>query len=358
MIPGGEPRLQARVGAVMMVVIVAAGVFVVTILPHLGGGGVAVDVRFGHVGGLREGAPVMQAGRAIGRVASITLEPGDPGLGLAGDEPERVGARVRLRIARRYLRGIPINAEVFVSSKGVLSSRYLEIGPPPKGAPPDRAVRPGEPPLRGVEPPTLDRALNRTWANLQQTRAFVELVAPEARQLRAAIAHLATTLAAVEPTPGAYAELALRLGVLAGNAGELLDELDRAGADPARLAALADRARATVADARAALASIRAAAEPLLAEVERLRGAVGAGVRARFTAALDEGERALARVDGLLVNGRALLAMIERGEGSALRLSRDPEFPEDAKELGKLLKRNAWRILGHPVDDAPPSAMP
>jgi len=360
-IPGGEPRLQARVGAVAMVVILAAGVFVVLVLPHLGGGGVAVDVRFGHVGGLREGAPVMQAGRAIGRVASITLDRGDHGVvdaAVDDDGPERAGALVRLRIARRYLRGIPINAEVFVSSKGVLSSRYLEIGPPPKGAPPDRAVRPGEPPLRGVEPPTLDRALNRTWANLQQTRAFAELVAPEARQLRAAIEHLATTLGAVEPTPGAYAELALRLGVLAGNAGALLDELDRAGADPARLAALADRARATVADARAALASIRTAAEPLLAEVERLRGAVGAGVRARFTAALDEGERALGRVDGLLVNGRALLAMIERGEGSAMRLSRDPEFPEDAKELGKLLKRNAWRILGHPVDDAPPSAMP
>ena len=40
------------------------------------------------------------------------------------------------------------------------------------------------------------------------------------------------------------------------------------------------------------------------------------------------------------------------------RLMKDPEFPEDAKALGKLLKANAWRILGHPVDDAPPSAPP
>ena len=350
MILGGEPRLQARVGAVMMVLILAAIVFVIWVLPRLGGGGVAVDVRFGHVGGLREGAPVMQAGRTIGRVATITLD---------GDDPTTAGARVRLRIARRFLAGVPINAEVFVSSKGVLSSRYLEIGPPPGGAPPDRAVRPGEAPLRGVEPPTLDRALQRTWENLQKSRAFADAVAPEARALRAAVVQLGETLERVEPTPGAYATLAVRFAALAHAAGQLVDDLEAAGADPARLGALVDRAQAVVDDARGALAAIGEAAEPLLAEVDRVRGAVaGAGALERFRAALAEGDRALARADRLMASTRALLAMIERGEGSALRLARDPEFHEDAKELGKLLKRNPWRIVGHPSDDAPPSAPP
>ena len=350
MIPGGEPRLQARVGAVMLVLIIAAGVFVVSVLPRLRGrGGVAIDVRFGHVAGLREGAPVMQAGRTIGRVAGIALE---------GDA-ETAGAIVHLRIARRYLRDVPINAEVFVSSKGVLSARYLEIGPPPKGAAPERPIAPGERPLRGVEPPTLDRALQRTWDNLQQTRAFADAVAPEARALRAAIGQLSTTLAGVEPTPGAYAELGLRLAVLARSAGALVDDLDAAGADPDRLAALADRARAVVAEARAALAAISEAAAPLLAEVDRVRGAIGdGGAGARLRAALVEGDRALAGVDRLMASTRELMAMLARGEGSAMRLSRDPEFPEDAKALGKLLKRNAWRIIGHPVDDAPRPAQP
>ena len=200
--------------------------------------------------------------------------------------------------------------------------------------------------------------LQRTWENLEKTRAFAEAVAPEARQLRIAIDGLATTLGTVEPTPGAYAQLALRLRALAGTAGDLQDELAAAGADPDRLAARVARARATVADARVALAAIDAAARPVLAEVDRLRAAVGSDAATRLRAALAEGDRALARADVLLGSARALAELIARGEGSAFRLSRDPEFPEDAKELGKLLKRNPWRILGHPVDDAPPSAMP
>jgi hypothetical protein len=176
--------------------------------------------------------------------------------------------------------------------------------------------------------------------------------------LRAAIEHLGETLTRVEPTPGAYATLALRLASLARSAGELADELDAAGADPARMGALLDRARATIAEARAALTAIDRAAGPLVGEVDRLRGAFGAGTAARLRAALEDGERALAGADRLMASARALVAMIERGEGSAMKLSRDPEFPEDARALGKLLKRNPWRIIGHPVDDAPPSAMP
>ena len=26
----------------------------------------------------------------------------------------------------------------------------------------------------------------------------------------------------------------------------------------------------------------------------------------------------------------------------------DPEFPEDAKELGKILKRQPWKLIDHP----------
>jgi hypothetical protein len=41
-----------------------------------------------------------------------------------------------------------------------------------------------------------------------------------------------------------------------------------------------------------------------------------------------------------------------------MKLSRDPEFPEDAKALGKMLKRSPWRIIGHPDDHSglPPRA--
>lgn len=346
MIPGGEPPLQRRVGAVALCVILAAAVFEVAIAPRLPAKGVVLEVDFAHVGGLQEGAPVMQAGRTVGRVTSITLAP--------GEGPVRT--LVRLRVPRWALARIPLNADVFVSSKGFLSSRYLELGPPPGGAAPGRTVHAGDR-LQGATPPSLDRAMQRTWDNLQRTRAFAEAVAPEARALRDAALALSVTLGQVEPRPGAYAELGLRLRALVVGVERLTDELAAAGAEPARLAALAGRARGLVADARAALATLDAAARPVVADVDRL-GAAGVGLRERLAAAIAAGERSLAASDRLLASTEALLALVARGEGSAARLANDPEFPEDAKELGKLLKRQPWRVLGHPVGDGPPPAPP
>ena len=45
--------------------------------------------------------------------------------------------------------------------------------------------------------------------------------------------------------------------------------------------------------------------------------------------------------------------IIARGEGTIGRIQHDPEFPEDAKELGKILKRTPWRVIGHPQDLEP-----
>jgi hypothetical protein len=45
-----------------------------------------------------------------------------------------------------------------------------------------------------------------------------------------------------------------------------------------------------------------------------------------------------------------LAQRIARGEGSLGRLLTDPEFPEDTKELGKIMKRQPWKIVQKPPD--------
>ena len=37
-------------------------------------------------------------------------------------------------------------------------------------------------------------------------------------------------------------------------------------------------------------------------------------------------------------------------KGSLMKLMHDPEFPEDAKELGKIMKRQPWKIINHPTN--------
>lgn len=352
MIAGGEPGAQARVGAIMIGLILAGAVFVVAILPRLElGGGVRARVVFQHVGALKVGAPIIVAGHTVGRVEGIALVAAEgfpPGHDLAATG----GSVVHIRVddGRRWM--LPVDGDYFISSKGVLSDRYLEVGPPRGGGAPGRPIAAGDE-VRGVDPPSLDRALLRTWDNLERSRHFLEAVEPEVQVLRAALAELSTTLAAVEPTPGAYAALGVELATLWREARRLRATLAAAGATPAALRALARRAGATIDEARAAVARVRSAAAAVAADLDRVRGhadRVAPAAVARLRAVIDDGDRLLARVDRLLAGTRALVAMIDRGEGSMMKLSRDPEFPEDAKELGKILKRSPWRIIGKPDD--------
>ena len=55
------------------------------------------------------------------------------------------------------------------------------------------------------------------------------------------------------------------------------------------------------------------------------------------------------KIDPLLAQVEAVQQHIARGDGSLLKLMHDPEFPEDAKELGKILKRQPWKIINRPA---------
>jgi ABC-type transporter Mla subunit MlaD len=333
----------------MMGVILVAGVFVVAVLPRLDfGGGVRIRVRFDHSGALKEGAPLIVAGRTAGKVERIALSADG-------------GSIVIVRVEDAYRHMVPIDGDFFIASKGVLSDRYLEVGPRPGAtAEPGRPVRAGDE-IRGVDPPSLDSALQRTWENLEKTRAFREAVRPELEALQGAVSELSRTLQEVEPTPGAYAQLGVELGTLWRETRELSETLERAGATPAELRALATRAGATLDHARAAVARVRTAADLLMQDLDRVQQQAGAAAPdaiARLRTVLEDADRMMAKVDQLLVGTRELLAVIDRGEGSLMKLSRDPEFPEDAKALGKILKRSPWRIIGHPDDHSglPPRA--
>lgn len=346
MTPGGEPRAQLAVGTATLAILALAVVFVVAIVPRLSWSrGVRVEVAFAHVGALREGAPVIVAGRTIGRVESIRLA---APAALAAEHPlaGTGGALVVVELDDRARWAD--NAEVFISSKGFLSNRYLELGPPADGAAPGPPIAAGAV-VRGVEPPILDRALQRTWDNLMVSRRFLDEVKPEARALLDQLERLAATLEATEPTPGAFADLAARVRAAVAEARTVGDTLERSGASPAALAALAGRAELALAHLRRRIGELTAAADLLTAELTRAGAALADAAPAltRLRAVLADGDRRLAEAQALAANVRGFLAELARGEGSLARLSNDPEFPEDAKELGRILKRQPWRIIGH-----------
>jgi ABC-type transporter Mla subunit MlaD len=347
-----DAQLTRRVGAVALFLLAVAISFFVFIYDRIEWGShIRMRVYFHTTGGLREGAPFVVAGQAVGKVESIAIVP--RGARKLLDKED--GVEVKVAIESAWARRIQYGGDVFITSRGMLSGKYLEIGPPPPSGTllPDgtimgdapRSLRQGDE-ILGRDPPSLDRVLQRTWDNLTTTAAFAADVRPEYHALVAEVDALRATLESIAPE----AHLGDDITALRDEAARTYDALGgEAGID--RMRALRDHGDATLAQARAALAKLDASITALQAGFARLRD----HAMPRAAEALDKAELAIdrvratiAKIDPLLAEVEALQQLIERGDGSLMKLARDPEFPEDAKDLGKMLKRHPWKVIVHP----------
>lgn len=342
-------RLARRVGAITLCVLGCAIAFFVFLFDKIElGSPTRIRVYFSHSTGLREHAPLVVGGQRIGHVESIesVLHGGDTPLAGA------VGTVAIVAIDDGEAWKVPHDADVFVSSRGLLSERYLEVAP---GGDASTPIREGAQ-LRGADPPMLDTALRRTWANMLTFEAFVDEVGPELAALRTARIQLLGEVAAIAAEIEQLVPLISGVGPLIDEARELVVIAKQTYAQslggPQGLAAV----DATLADARVLVRQLRVVIDQLAPLAARLEGDV---LRIRdHVAARDPAGRAsdvLARirvaidkVDPLLATAQDLAARFARHEGTIGRLMHDPEFPEDAKELGKILKRRPWRVIVKP----------
>jgi phospholipid/cholesterol/gamma-HCH transport system substrate-binding protein len=345
-----DERLTRKVGAITLLLLAASIAFVVFVLDRLElGAPVRIRVYFAHTTGLKPHAPLIVAGRPVGRIETIeTVSRGgnDP---LGGEG----GSVAIVAIEGDEVWKVPASAQIFVSSRGMLSERYLEVAPPPgePGPPITEGLE-----LRGADPPALDSVLRRTWANMAVFKAFAEEVRPEwdafqtaLDQLRAQLATLASNVDALRPLVLAPA-LADEARALVAEARTLRTNLG--GTDGLeRFAATLASARTTIAQVRRTVDQLAPLFARLALDARRMRGhleahdpiARGEAVLAQIRAAIDKVDPMLAKLD-------EIQKRIERGEGSLGRLMKDPEFPEDAKELGKILKRQPWKVIAKPKD--------
>jgi phospholipid/cholesterol/gamma-HCH transport system substrate-binding protein len=303
------------------------------------GPAVRFEVEFGHVGALRSGADVQIAGREVGRVESIRLT----------DRKAIVSVALR----QRYADWAPANAELFIASKGLIGKRYLAIGPPPGGAAPEGQIADGDR-LRGVDPVQVEKVILRSIENTRRFRELLIDIRPAATRLGDELTELGRLLDEIEPAPGTYATLGDRTAALVASVGEVRDRLEASGLTPARIGALAARAGALGARLSADLAVLERDLDAVMADVDRLRGAVPASSLVRLRLALSQARGLGDRIDAIAAKVGAIAAAVERGEGTVGALLNNPEFINDAKKLGKILKRQPWRLLGTDRPDKAP----
>ena len=343
-----DERLARRVGALTLLAMALASAGFVFLLDRVAPGSpIRIRVMFRHSAGLREHAALVVAGTPIGRIESIVPVPHGAGGALAGE----VGVAVTVAVDRSDTWKVPARADIFVTSRGPLSDKYLEVAPPAgeRGPP----IHDGQE-LRGIDPPSLDNVLQHTWTNMTTFQGFVEAVKPELAALRAQLRELRDRLGAVASEPGAAGgadPLVAEARALAAAARRTYDTSLGGAPGLAQLSAAVAEARATVGAVRAAIDALAPQTAAVAANLARVRGHLAAGDPvARAEQAIAAARAALDKLEPLLANLDELGDRLARGEGSLGRLMRDPEFPEDAKDLGKIMKHHPWKILERPHD--------
>jgi ABC-type transporter Mla subunit MlaD len=191
-----DEGLSRRVGGVVLLVTAAVIVYVIGFRDRFPQQGIDVRVYFAQSTGMSEGAAVRIAGRDIGVVTSISILPRSR-CGSGHPLDGTGGVVVVARIRHEWAEQIPVTSVFFVGSKSLLAPRYLEIAAPDDPAP-ARPLAEGDE-LRGVDPPDLDRVLQRVWNNLEDVDAFMESINPASAALKLRIAQLRFTLGTVLP---------------------------------------------------------------------------------------------------------------------------------------------------------------
>jgi phospholipid/cholesterol/gamma-HCH transport system substrate-binding protein len=343
-----DDRVARRVGAVVMALVAVAAACVLLVDCSRLRPGIEVTVYYAHIGQLTEGADVQIAGRVVGVVTAVQLvtsRAAEP----AGHLLHPGGVAVRVRLQKRYAGWASRDSDFFITAKGVIGEAYIEIGPP-RGAE-RRALEDGDQ-VRGADPARMGQVLVKSFANMTAFRRLLDEIAPSARELRDAIRRLSATLREIEPEPGAYARLGASLAEVDRALGELTGGWRAAGIGPADLRRLADSAGATADQVRRELGTTAAALDRLSADLARVRGSIPPGLGDRLASAIDGARASLAKVDRIVATGQELAARVRRGHGTVGALMNDPEFIDDAKQLGRILKREPWRVLGHPRKEA------
>lgn len=337
-----DERLTRRVGFAVLLAAALTVVFVVMIWPRLGQAGLTVRVRFGVVVGLPAGAPVRVAGKDVGHVRSIGIsrDPRDP--------RGQAGVVAVLSIDPEWADRIPRNADFFVDARSLLAPRYIAIGPPPGHAAPERALRDGDE-IDGIDPPSLDNVLQRTWDTLEEVSRFMDAIQPAAAKIDASAGRLAATIASLDPRPGASEELRRSVAEAAGAAEQLVEAFAAGRVDPAAIAALAARVSATAARIETSAAELRVQ----LAQIRRALELAGVGqgqpFDARLERAIASADRALAAAEQLAGSVRGVVEDATTGHGALAAFGADLELVDDVKELTKELKRQPWRVVGAPA---------
>jgi phospholipid/cholesterol/gamma-HCH transport system substrate-binding protein len=335
-----ESRLELKVGALALVALAVALALLAAVRGFPSSQGFTFHVDFGYAGGLPSGALVKIAGVKVGRVREVQFRPT-----ARDDQGRAVPVRLVLDIDPATAPALRADATAAVGTQGALGESFVELLPGDASAPLSEGSA-----VRGLDPPRLDLLLARLFS------VFEGAANDEAfRRFLTSVARLAGTFDTIlEQNRPEIRALFENLGATMTDAREAVHEVRVAARAAAVLLADDDLPRLLhdAADtARVAKSEVPALAEEtraLLARLDKLAGAVGPEEVAHLRSTLARLDATGAQVQRIATSIEALLAKIDRGEGTLGGFVKDPQAYHDLRSLLADLKQNPWKFLWKP----------
>ena len=113
-----------------------------------------LQVMYNYAGGIEEGSPVRVMGIKVGRVKSITFDPG-----FKMPSGEEANLRLTITIDKKAWTSVRKDSKFFINLAGVIGEKFLEISP---GSTEAASFESGDF-VRGEDPPRIDQLISQSY---------------------------------------------------------------------------------------------------------------------------------------------------------------------------------------------------
>lgn len=340
-------KTATRVGAALSVLLLAAIVIVLRIDFRDLGPSIRVRVYLKHPGPLRAAADVQLAGRKIGRVNAVRLVTAHHARSSEHPLHPRGGVELSVQLKKKYLPWVRKNSEIFVNSRGIIGESYLEVAPPPADEAMDEPLRDGDS-VRGIDPARMEEIIVTSFMNARRFGALLDELEPSRSQLRADLEALSNTIDELVPD-GAEPTIGESFAVARAELEELRETIDlEALPSPG---SLQGQSKKLAARARSDFADLSFALDTLTGNLQTVKDRVPPDLWNRIDEATSDAKRTMARFESTVARVESLAEQVALGMGTVGALMNDKEFSDDAKKLGRYIKRHPWEFLTRPIDN-------
>lgn len=346
-----DNRLEIKVGALGLAALAVAVGLVALLAGVRVGSSFSLQVDFGYAGGVAAGSVVKIAGVKAGRVTGVQLRPD------ARDaDGSPLPVRVLVELDRSAAEALHADALATVAAQGALGETCIELTP---GRAPDRLADGAT--LRGLDPPRLDVLLARVsqfFADAENEEAFRSFLVEVAR-----LAHAATGLLgenreevveffkSVSETLDAGKHTVLDARLAVQDARLALADIKGAArsanvllSSPEFKGLFNDLSEASK-TARAELPGVLRDTRALIANLQKTSGALNEGDVEKIKATIAKYDALATDLKRVSTSADAILAGIQKGEGTAGQLVKDPKVYQDLRDLLDDLKKHPWKFL-------------